>query len=80
MQNATQQNDFFGIPATNNRFKIAFFSIYELEDGKIEREIILTDTLKLYQELGQAVIKSHDQEKMHLYLKHLTEIGLIPNS
>lgn len=80
MQNATQQNDFYGIPATNNKFEIAFFSIYELKGGKIISETILTDTLKLYQELGQAVIKSQDKEKLHLYLKHLTEIGLIPYS
>lgn len=79
MQKATQQNDFFGIPATNNKFEIAFFSIYELKNGKIIRETILTDTMKLYQELGQAVIKSQDQEKMQSYLKHLTNLGLIPN-
>ena len=56
MQKATQENDFFGIPATNNKFEIAFFSIYELEAVKIVRETILTDTMKLYQELGQAFI------------------------
>ncbi|OLS19914.1 MAG: hypothetical protein HeimC2_39400 [Candidatus Heimdallarchaeota archaeon LC_2] len=78
MQKATQTNPFFGIPATNNKFEIAIFIVYELNHGKIVKETILTDTLKLYKNLGQAIMKSQDKEQTELYLKHLMEIGLIP--
>ncbi|MCH8907103.1 MAG: ester cyclase [Candidatus Heimdallarchaeota archaeon] len=78
MQKATQKQDFHGIPSSFNKFEIALFSIYELEASRITNETILTDTLKLYQNLGEAVMKSKNPEKLDLYMKHLGEIGLIP--
>jgi hypothetical protein len=58
---------------------VAIFIIYEIENGKIIKETILTDTLTLYLNLGQAILSSQNQEQIDEYMEHLSKIGLIPS-
>jgi hypothetical protein len=75
----THMGEFLGIKATGNEVKYEQVVMVTFgENSKIKELKIINDSLTIFQQLGQAIIKKDDQLQITQYLNSLRSIGLLP--
>ncbi len=72
----THMGDFFGLKATNKNLEIEGFYYFKIKDSKIIDYNITFDTLKLFSEIGHAIVKDGDEGTVSEYFKILMNLDL----
>ena len=74
----THMGNFFGLNATNKLIEAEGFYYFKIKEGKIIDYSLTFDTLKLYSEIGHAIIEEGDEGTVSEYLKILLNLNLEP--
>ncbi|OLS25255.1 MAG: hypothetical protein HeimC2_19310 [Candidatus Heimdallarchaeota archaeon LC_2] len=72
----THMGNFFGLKATNKVIEAEGFYYFKMKEGKIIDYSLTFDTLKLYSEIGHAIIEEGDDGTVSEYLKILLNLNL----
>lgn len=72
----THMGDFFGLKATNKNLAVEGFYYFKIEDSKIIDYNIIFDTLKLFSEIGHAIVAEGDEGTVSEYFEILMNLDL----
>ena len=72
----THMGDFFGIKATQKEIEAEGFYYFKIKDNKIIDYSLTFDTLKMFSEIGHAIIEEGDDGTVSEYLKILLDLNL----
>ncbi|MCE7737015.1 MAG: ester cyclase [Candidatus Heimdallarchaeota archaeon] len=77
----THLGDFLTIKATGNKINYEQIVIFTFgQNSKIKEVKMLNDSLAIFQQIGQAIIKNDNQLQINQYLNSLRSIGLLPQN
>ncbi|MHA2252836.1 MAG: ester cyclase [Candidatus Kariarchaeaceae archaeon] len=77
---ARHSGDWFGITPTNKELSFRAHQNMTMKNGKILSIDYVYDSLKVFTDIGGAVMQGGDTERIGNYLNTLQKIGLIPEA
>lgn len=76
MAKMTHRGDFFGLKATHKELEAEGFYYFKIKENKIIDYSLTFDTLKVFSEIGHAIIEEGDDGTVSEYLKILLDLNL----
>ncbi|MHA2033001.1 MAG: ester cyclase, partial [Candidatus Kariarchaeaceae archaeon] len=77
---ATHAALMLGMPSTGKKIVNESVYLFKFKEDKLIELRVVSDTLTIFMQLGQAIILRNEQEQIDEYIKILRNLGLLPKS
>jgi hypothetical protein len=68
------------MPSTGKKIVNESVYLFKFKEDKLIELRVVSDTLTIFMQLGQAIILRNEQEQIDEYIKILRNLGLLPKS